>query len=83
MRDSNVELLAVMLEALSKEHDILYQSLLTPITSFIMEILPENHRETTKTELAFEDLDNVMPVMSWSNEALSQVVDAMRSPMQL
>lgn len=56
MRDSNIELLSVMLEALSKEHDILYQSLLTPITTFVMELLPDQHRETTKNELAFEDL---------------------------
>lgn len=56
MRDSNIELLSVMLEALSKEHDILYQSLLTPITAFVMELLPDQHRETTKNELAFEDL---------------------------
>lgn len=56
MRDSNIELLSVMLETLSKEHDILYQSLLTPITTFVMELLPDQHRETTKNELAFEDL---------------------------
>jgi hypothetical protein len=66
VRDTNIELLAVMLEALSKEHDILYQSLLTPITLFILEILPDNHRETTKSELAFEDLDALMPVSACS-----------------
>ncbi len=51
LRDANIEALAVLLEALAKENDNLYLLLLTPITSFVMEVLPENHRETTKLEL--------------------------------
>ncbi len=51
LRDANIELLAVLLEALARENDHLYHSLLTPITSYVMEILPEGHRETTKLEL--------------------------------
>ncbi len=47
-RDTQVELINVMLEALEQEHEVLYQMLLVPIQSFILEVLPEDARETTK-----------------------------------
>jgi hypothetical protein len=40
LRDANVEMISTMLEALEKEHEHLYQSLLRPITSFVCEMLP-------------------------------------------
>lgn len=51
LRDANIELLGVLLEALARENDHLYHSLLVPITAYVMEMLPEGHRETTKLEL--------------------------------
>lgn len=51
LRDANIELLSVLLEALAKENDHLYHSLLAPITTYVMEILLEGHRETTRLEL--------------------------------
>lgn len=40
MREANVEVISQMLEALEKEHDHLYQSLLRPITTFVCDLLP-------------------------------------------
>jgi uncharacterized membrane protein YgcG len=40
LRDANVEMISTMLEALEKEHEHLYQSLLRPITSCVCEMLP-------------------------------------------
>ncbi|GFR52505.1 hypothetical protein Agub_g15080 [Astrephomene gubernaculifera] len=83
LRDANIELLAVMLEALAKENDHLYHSLLTPITTYVMEILPEGHRETTKLELSFEDLENLLAddvsrIVEW----LTEKVDALSTKLK-
>lgn len=40
IRDGNVEVISTMLEALEKEHEQLYQSLLKPITTFVIDLLP-------------------------------------------
>eukprot|EP00878_Enallax_costatus_P016312 GHUV01017110.1.p1 GENE.GHUV01017110.1~~GHUV01017110.1.p1 ORF type:complete len:287 (+),score=113.06 GHUV01017110.1:359-1219(+) len=40
IRDGNVEMISTMLQALEKEHDQLYQSLLRPITTFVIDLLP-------------------------------------------
>ncbi|GLI67376.1 hypothetical protein VaNZ11_011557 [Volvox africanus] len=83
LRDANIELLSVLLEALAKENDNLYHSLLTPITTYVMEILPEGHRETTKLELSFEDLENLLPddvsrIVEW----LTEKVDALSTKLK-
>ncbi|EFJ48600.1 hypothetical protein VOLCADRAFT_104654 [Volvox carteri f. nagariensis] len=83
LRDANIELLSVLLEALAKENDQLYHSLLTPITTYVMEILPEGHRETTKLELSFEDLENLLPddvtrIVEW----LTEKVDALSTKLK-
>ncbi|GLC41576.1 hypothetical protein PLESTM_001216400 [Pleodorina starrii] len=83
LRDANIELLSVLLEALAKENDHLYHSLLTPITTYVMEILPEGHRETTKLELSFEDLENLLPddvsrIVEW----LTEKVDALSTKLK-
>ncbi|KXZ54862.1 hypothetical protein GPECTOR_4g934 [Gonium pectorale] len=83
LRDANIELLALLLEALARENDHLYHSLLTPITTYVMEILPEGHRETTKLELSFEDLENLLPddvsrIVEW----LTEKVDALSTKLK-
>jgi len=47
-RDANVEMVNLMLEALEKEHEVLYSTLVTPIANYIMDILPDDQRETSK-----------------------------------
>lgn len=47
-RDTNVELINVMLEALEQENEVLYNTLLLPVTTFIQEVLPEENRDTVK-----------------------------------
>lgn len=44
-RDGNVEMISTMLQALEKEHDQLYQSLLRPITTFVIDLLPVSRLE--------------------------------------
>ncbi|KAK9841198.1 hypothetical protein WJX74_001758 [Apatococcus lobatus] len=61
VRDTNVELITTMLEALEQEHEYLYHAVLYPITSFVCEMLPEKVRESTPRELFFEDLDRLAP----------------------
>ncbi|WIA33521.1 hypothetical protein OEZ86_006646 [Tetradesmus obliquus] len=80
LRDANVEMISTMLEALEKEHEHLYQSLLRPITSFVCEMLPEDMRETSPAELHYEDLEKLPPddvtrVAEW----LTEKVDALSS----
>jgi len=48
IRDSNVEMVNLILEALEKEHEVLYSTLVSPIATYIMEILPEEQRDTNK-----------------------------------
>lgn len=83
VRDTNVELLAAMLEQLSGEHDCLYHSLLLPITAYVMEILPEHQRETTRLELSFDDMENLLPddvarIVEW----LTEKVDALSTKLK-
>jgi hypothetical protein len=39
-----------MLQALEREHEALYATLILPVTHYVMEALPEDQRETTKVE---------------------------------
>mmetsp|Transcript_9701 Transcript_9701/g.26290 ORF Transcript_9701/g.26290 Transcript_9701/m.26290 type:complete len:665 (+) Transcript_9701:145-2139(+) len=79
LRDSNVEMVNLILEALEKEHEVLYSTLITPIATYIMEVLPEEQRDTTRVnELSFEDLDKLVPedvasILEW----LTEKVDAL------
>lgn len=45
VRDGNVEMISIMLDALEKEHEQLYQSLLRPITTFVIDMLPVGGRQ--------------------------------------
>jgi hypothetical protein len=38
-----------------------YQSVLYPVTAFVCELLPENMRESSRTELFYEDLEKLPP----------------------
>lgn len=46
IRVGNVEMISTMLEALEKEHEQLYQSLLKPITTFVIDLLPVSGHRT-------------------------------------
>lgn len=83
-RDANVELINVMLEALEKEHECLYQSLLQPIIAFVSLVAPDASRDAAaKGELAFEDLDKMAPehaaaIVEW----LTEKVDSLSSKLK-
>lgn len=47
-RDHHIELINIMLEALEQEHEVLYQTLVLPIALYIMDVLPEETRDTNK-----------------------------------
>lgn len=38
-----------------------YHAVLFPVTSFVCEVLPEGQRESSRTELFYEDLDRLPP----------------------
>lgn len=38
-----------------------YHAVLFPVTSFVCEVLPEGQRESSRTELFYEDLDRLSP----------------------
>jgi hypothetical protein len=83
VRDPNAELVIVMLEMLEKEQECLYLTLVQPIISFILGVLPESNRETTRQELAFEDLekivqDNAIVMVEW----LTEKVDALSTKLK-
>eukprot|EP01025_Chloroclados_australasicus_P065657 TRINITY_DN8944_c1_g1_i2.p1 TRINITY_DN8944_c1_g1~~TRINITY_DN8944_c1_g1_i2.p1 ORF type:complete len:1698 (-),score=169.93 TRINITY_DN8944_c1_g1_i2:1184-6277(-) len=59
--DKNVEFTKYMLSNISKEHELLNQSILMPIIDYITEVLPENKRRTTIRDLAYEDLEQLKP----------------------
>ncbi|KAK9806100.1 hypothetical protein WJX72_001362 [[Myrmecia] bisecta] len=61
VRDTNIELITMMLEALEHEHEYLYHAVLFPITSYVCEMLPETMRDSTRSELFFEDLEKLPP----------------------
>ncbi|KAL6765006.1 hypothetical protein V8C86DRAFT_2467238 [Haematococcus lacustris] len=51
---------------------------LLPLTSYIMEILPEEQRDTTKGDLGFEDFEKILPDdLSHIVEWLTEKVDAL------
>eukprot|EP00775_Hariotina_reticulata_P013475 gene13475-13601_t len=77
-RDGNIDMITQMLEALEKEHVLLYQSLLQPITQYICDVLPDEMRETNGDAIHFEDLeklpvDQVAHIAEW----LTEKVDAL------
>ncbi|KAA6427185.1 MAG: hypothetical protein FRX49_02942 [Trebouxia sp. A1-2] len=80
IRDSNIELITIILEALEKEHEYLYNAVLYPVTHFVCEMLPEQMRESTRTELFFDDLEK-LPSMEVSRicEWLTEKVDGFSS----
>ena len=61
MRDAHVEMIATMLDALKQEHEALYHHCLLPVTSCICELLMETSRRSTRTELAFDDFESLLP----------------------
>ncbi len=80
VRDTNIELITLILEAMEQEHEFLYHAVLFPVTSFVMETLPEGSRETRANELYFEDLEKMNPddvtrIAEW----LTEKVDAFSS----
>ena len=86
-RDANIELINVLLEALEKEHECLYQSIVQPVIAYVNEVLPEPGRTTADAakspELAFEDLEKLMPddaahVVEW----LTEKVDALSTKLK-
>ncbi|KAL3153768.1 hypothetical protein ABBQ32_013356 [Trebouxia sp. C0010 RCD-2024] len=80
IRDSNIELITIILEALEKEHEYLYNAVLYPVTHFVCEMLPEQMRESTRTELFFDDLEK-LPSMEVARicEWLTEKVDGFSS----
>lgn len=56
-----------------QEHECVHMSLIQPITNFVMEVLPPGQRDTTRGELAFEDLerlqlDDLANILEWLTE---------------
>ncbi|KAK9824008.1 hypothetical protein WJX72_006929 [[Myrmecia] bisecta] len=83
VRDTNIELSTMMLEALEHEHEYLYHAVLIPITSFVCEMLLETMRDSTRTELFFEDLEKLPPdevarICEW----LTEKVDSFANELQ-
>ncbi|GAB4814795.1 hypothetical protein N2152v2_001841 [Parachlorella kessleri] len=75
VRDVNVELITLMMSALEKEHEFLYQLVLYPLTTYLAELLPEGARDSSRTELFFEDLEKLPPeevarMCEWLTEKL-------------
>ncbi|GAX74273.1 hypothetical protein CEUSTIGMA_g1722.t1 [Chlamydomonas eustigma] len=82
-RDTNVELINVILENMEKEHECLYQSMLQPVIAYVMEVLPEPSRDTARAELAYEDLQKLPPedtaqIVEW----LTEKVDALSTKLK-
>ena len=53
----------------SQEHDVLLHSLLTPITSYVMELLPEDARETTRCGVGGLPADELLGEREWGGAA--------------
>ena len=52
-----------------------YHAVLFPVTSFVCEVLPEGQRESSRTELFYEDLDRLPPdevarICEWITEKI-------------
>ncbi|KAG1660965.1 hypothetical protein FOA52_005590 [Chlamydomonas sp. UWO 241] len=80
---ANVELISAMLQAMESEQECIYQAVLQPIAGYVMEVLPEGARETTKSELAFEDLeklqlDDAANIVEW----LTEKIDALSTKLK-
>ncbi|CAD7697548.1 unnamed protein product [Ostreobium quekettii] len=61
VRDGNIDLVISFLEGLQQEHHCLYQTILTPVTDFVVGHLPLKNRKSSRTELFFEDLEKLPP----------------------
>lgn len=80
VRDSNIDLITLILEAMEREHEFLYHAVLFPVTACVMEALPEASRETRANELYFEDLEKMAPEdVARIAEWLTEKVDAFSS----
>jgi hypothetical protein len=87
-REANIELVNVLIEALEKEHECLYQSIVQPVIAYVNEVLPEPSRASAEAaakppELAFEDLEKLTPddaahVVEW----LTEKVDALSTKLK-
>lgn len=69
-RSANLEALNTLLDALSKEHECLYQSLVQPVAHYCCDMLPAGMHKSSRTELALEDLERLHPeqagaVLEW------------------
>lgn len=80
VRDSNIDLITLILEAMEREHEFLYHAVLFPVTACVIEALPEASRETRANELYFEDLEKMAPEdVARIAEWLTEKVDAFSS----
>eukprot|EP00884_Botryococcus_braunii_P009363 jgi/Botrbrau1/18428/Bobra.0072s0020.2 len=75
LRDTNIEMITTMLRELEKEHEFLYQSVLLPVTSFICEILKHPGRESSRTDVHYDDFeklpqDEVSRICEWMTEKI-------------
>lgn len=60
-RDANIDLITLTLSALQSEHEALYHHVLHPVTACVCDALPEGSRQTTRSELHYEDLEKLAP----------------------
>lgn len=75
-RDSvlNANMISTILQALEREHELLYQSLLHPVVMYAMELMP-SVGITAQPRLAFSELDKVVPeattlILTWLLEKI-------------
>jgi hypothetical protein len=83
IRNNQVELITLMLEALDQEHELLYHAFLFPVTEFVCEKLDANNRESSREELFFEDLEKLSVAdVGKICEFLTEKIDGLSSRMK-
>ena len=84
IKEAHIEMIALMLAELEKEHEALYYHCLLPVTSCVSELLMDGSYKTTRLELAVEDLDSLLPdeiarIFEW----LLEKVDGLTAKLKL
>lgn len=82
-RDIHIDLVTSMLSALEHEHESVYHHCLHPVCAYVCDMLPEDARKSTRTDLHYEDLESLLPDdVTRIYEFLTEKVDALSSKLR-